>query len=854
MKRNWPALWSAVCVLALLLGILPLPAAAAGGGIVKQAGHLESAYLEWEPVAGATGYKVYIKAAGADDSGYQRLDDALVRQYPDHWRSDALGLAAGRYVMKVVPVQDDQDLPALVSDPLEVLAHDRSGYAFHGGSVPGAYAADGTLKAGAQVVYVTDENKNTVKLGKYTGFQNIISHVGDIGTPVAVRLIGKITGVSSNLVSVKTSNASLTIEGVGNDATAYGWGFSVSGASLFELRNLAIMKVAGGDHDGVTVQSSSYIWVHNCDFFYNERQDDPEGDKEKGDGSLDTKHSHYATYSYNRYWDTGKCNLQGSNTSDTSDYITYHHNWFDHSDSRHPRVRVAHVHVYNNYYDNNDDYGVAATTGAKVFVENNYFDGCSRPMLISMQGSETTGGLSKEDGGIIKAYGNIILNGTHVPYSQNSVDFDYFDAATRDQQVPSSVTTKKGGRTYDNFDTAADFYTYILHDADDVPAQVAAYAGRVEGGTFHYDMSTLTKGSKYPDAGLLAAMDSYACDLVSVGGGAGEAGVHNHKWSDWSVVKEPTCTEAGLKRRTCSASGCDSPTETEVLPALGHDYVDNVCTRCGDKLIGKVYTLNGGDVFTQMEAGNKPSGFKQGANSNYPDSFYVSSAGKYKYGTEDFFTLCYTAGTRVDPVPIDFPGCAGSHRVNFNGAVGVGKNSVQFTLESPATVTVWWTGGVAAGEDKTLRPMTILNASGKNAVTPTETIDNSTTPMVSTFSLTEPGTYDLGGQGGKNFIYQVTVTVEGEALPGTLGDNEELGWELSAAGELSIVDGQIPAGHSVIAACRDAEGRFLGAEVLTAEKAAALLVDGFESVTLFWVDDVQAPQCRSVIIEGGSGK
>ena len=58
--------------------------------------------------------------------------------------------------------------------------------------------------------------------------------------------------------------------------------------------------------------------------------------------------------------------------------------------------------------------------------------------------------------------------------------------------------------------------------------------------------------------------------------------------------KAPTCTESGYKITGCT--GCDESTSTEVIPALGHDYVSTVvaptcnqqgyttqkCSRCGD--------------------------------------------------------------------------------------------------------------------------------------------------------------------------------------------------------------------------------------------------------------------------------
>ena len=52
---------------------------------------------------------------------------------------------------------------------------------------------------------------------------------------------------------------------------------------------------------------------------------------------------------------------------------------------------------------------------------------------------------------------------------------------------------------------------------------------------------------------------------------------HVHDWSDWTVTTEPTCTEEGVETRSCACG----ETETRAVEALGHDFVDGVCTRCG---------------------------------------------------------------------------------------------------------------------------------------------------------------------------------------------------------------------------------------------------------------------------------
>ena len=58
--------------------------------------------------------------------------------------------------------------------------------------------------------------------------------------------------------------------------------------------------------------------------------------------------------------------------------------------------------------------------------------------------------------------------------------------------------------------------------------------------------------------------------------------VEGHDYTEWTVVTEPTCTEAGEKTRGCTR--CDF-TETEEIEALGHDYVagEPVAPTCEDE-------------------------------------------------------------------------------------------------------------------------------------------------------------------------------------------------------------------------------------------------------------------------------
>ena len=505
----------------------------------------QSAFVEWLPYEGATTYHVYVK--GGQYSDFTKIDYQLVRDYGTYGRADALGLKEGTYELKVVPVVDNEEKmeAANIASGLKVRTHDRSGFAFKSSRTPGAYNADGTLKDNAQVIYVTNANKNTVEAnvtGAQTnpckGLQNILLGIkkGKETRPFVIRLIGQITtpdGDKGDIVidmNGKDVCAGLTIEGVGNDAVADGWGIRLKGARYAEISNIGFLNCSSSEGDNVGLQQDNeYVWVHNCDMFYGNAGSD--ADQVKGDGALDTKKSNNVTISYNHFWDNGKSNLLGlSEGGPDKYYITYHHNWYDHSDSRHPRVRYYSAHVYNNYYDGNAKYGVGSTLGSSVFVENNYFRNTNKPMMISQQGtdvaSDPKGTFSGEAGGIIKAFGNVFADMTKlkfVTYSENQVDFDAYVVTSRDEQVPATVASKLGGNHYNNFDTNASLmYEYVADETENVPAVVAGQfgAGRVQHGDFQWTFNNSVDDASYEvNKPLKNAVTNYKTSLVKIFGG-----------------------------------------------------------------------------------------------------------------------------------------------------------------------------------------------------------------------------------------------------------------------------------------------------------------------------------------------
>jgi pectate lyase len=532
---------------------------AASPSLTKSGGWFETAYVEWSPVSDAQGYNVYVKPAAAFDSQYVQIDNQLIRKYATYWRADAVGLTAGNYVMKVEAILPGGSKVSTVSNTLAVAKHDRSGFAFSTnspfGTASGAYNNDGTLKSGAQVIYVTSQTAKTVTLDvkidaagnkqTATGVGNVLllRQKGYDKTPLAIRFIGKVTAAdmsgqlnSSGYLQVKGNSAyqemNTTLEGIGEDAYAYGWGLLIRNTGNIEVRNLG---VALFPDDGISLDTgNANAWLHNNDIFYGTAGGD--ADQAKGDGSSDLKGgSTYITISYNHYWDSGKSSLVGL-SEPKEFFVTFHHNWFDHSDSRHPRIRVASVHVYNNFFDGVSKYGVGTTTGSSAFVESNYYRNSKNPMLSSLQGTDIKDGVgtfSGENGGMIKAYNNLILNPGSLIYANSdagtapahATSFDAYLASTRNEAVLSTYKTLVGGTAYNNFDTLKDTGVNAadIDDVSHVELVVTAEAGRLNKGDFTWEFNdAVDDTSSSINTPLMSKIQNYTSQLVSVGGNSTE--------------------------------------------------------------------------------------------------------------------------------------------------------------------------------------------------------------------------------------------------------------------------------------------------------------------------------------------
>ena len=238
-------------------------------------------------------------------------------------------------------------------------------------------------------------------------------------------------------------------------------------ASNIIIRNINFRQPkADNGADAVSMQECDGVWVDHCTFTSLNQTKDYE------DGSCDITHgSKNVTVSWNRFIKTQKSCLVGhsnNQTSDTGITVTFHHNWFDNSSSRHPRVRFGKAHVYNNFYDGCTTYGAGSAYGAMVLVEYNYFDGVQLPTDICTYPAKD-GDVSNLQGsvaGYLYATEDVYVNRpakARDPYPLTNVKYTSYNGGTLSAPL-----------TYTDFQPK---YDYMVTPAEEVPSVVRGGAG-----------------------------------------------------------------------------------------------------------------------------------------------------------------------------------------------------------------------------------------------------------------------------------------------------------------------------------------------------------------------------------------
>ncbi|MDR7273251.1 pectate lyase family protein [Catenuloplanes atrovinosus] len=278
----------------------------------------------------------------------------------------------------------------------------------------------------------------TVTVGTADTLIDYLSRTG----PYTIQVQGAITLPTGSSDGMHQVTSDKTLIGLGATAEIRGGGLNiglpvdddVTSPPADAVHNVIIrnLRFSGATDDAINVQMfTHHVWIDHNDLCC--------GD----DGLVDIKRgSDFITVSWNRTHDHDKTMLLGHDDENAAQdvgrlRVTYHHNFFDGSDQRNPRVRFGEpVHVFNNYC-RNASYCIVSAMNAGLVVENNYFESVNNPGRVDFSG----------DLGRLVARGNILVDVNH-------------EIETRGTVVEPST-----------------YYSYRLDPAADVPAIVSAGAG-----------------------------------------------------------------------------------------------------------------------------------------------------------------------------------------------------------------------------------------------------------------------------------------------------------------------------------------------------------------------------------------
>ncbi|MCS7202046.1 MAG: hypothetical protein NZ841_04655 [Dictyoglomus sp.] len=306
-------------------------------------------------------------------------------------------------------------------------------------------------------------NGNIIVVKNYKEFFEAVHYSND--TPRVVLVDGNITYTISYFLEdpkyLNTINigSNLTILGLGNGATIDGISLRI-GRSGDPERNIIIRNIIfdNAPDDNISIWwGSSNIWIDHCTF------------RKAVDSNVDiTRQGNYVTLSWNRFENVGAKGVSivggADNLPDDADFlrVTYHHNWFNGTAGRNPRMRYGIVHIFNNYYTD-VQLGPNASCAVRCLFEYNYLERVQSPTQISTPEGFIV--LSKED-------------------PENGDTNYYLECGTPIRNLPT-LDKLTDGQNYDFRNRANEWliinnwipYTYTVENPQNVPLKVQERAG-----------------------------------------------------------------------------------------------------------------------------------------------------------------------------------------------------------------------------------------------------------------------------------------------------------------------------------------------------------------------------------------
>ncbi len=171
-----------------------------------------------------------------------------------------------------------------------------------------------------------------------------------------------------------------TVDGDGTYIRIRPYVFKINNQENVIIRNLHFdsdgNSHTGASGDAIGIQNGSRkIWIDHCSF------------EDYYDGLIDIiRESDNITVTWCYFRGHHKVMLIGHSDAHTVDAgklnVTVHHNYYDGTTQRHPRIRFGRAHVFNNYLKNISEMGLCSGTDAKMVIENNRFENVVKPAVL----------------------------------------------------------------------------------------------------------------------------------------------------------------------------------------------------------------------------------------------------------------------------------------------------------------------------------------------------------------------------------------------------------------------------------------------------------------------------------------
>ncbi len=284
----------------------------------------------------------------------------------------------------------------------------------------------------------------------------------------------KLSSNYGNKIKVKVPS-NTTIIGLDSDCGFKGGSVQIVGATNVVIRNLVVQdafdpfpQIQNGDGfnaewDAIVVQGSSYVWIDHCtlqdtiavtddDFDHVKLSDNVEKKYQVFDGLIDVKGnssgsvpSDFVTISYCKIANHDKVGIIGHSDAYDANHltVTLHNNYYLNCTQRLPRVRFGHVHVFNNYYQNDGEgrsnsYCFGVGKNAYIYAEKNYF-GDKINYVATMMSSSKPGYITLVDNAGVSKLDGVTSTTTWTPSNYYS-----YEAVSADDSLVEDVIENAG--------------------------------------------------------------------------------------------------------------------------------------------------------------------------------------------------------------------------------------------------------------------------------------------------------------------------------------------------------------------------------------------------------------------------